>query len=254
MKKYSVLKLTFVLILLLLPLACQKSTNVPTRTVRIAIGDSLSPYVIAKDKSGFEYEIVKEAFLNAGYVISPVFVEYAQVPYMLLDGKVDAAMTQKIGAARISNASDVYITYHDYAITKKSRNLKIRSVDDLKNLRISAFQNADNVLGPEFKAVAKDNPKYSEVAEQYQQNIQLYKGMVDVVISDKKIFDYYAKQPIVTAFGDKDTAVVYHDIFPPTPYRITFRQSNVRDAFNKGLRELKNSGRYQQIIDSYSSK
>lgn len=252
MKKYSVLKLIFVSMLLLLPLACQKNTNVPSRTVKIAIGDSLAPYVIAKKKTGPEYEIVKEAFLNAGYAISPVFVEYSQVPHMLFEGKVDAAMTQKIGAARISNASDVYITYHNYAITKKSRNLKINSIEDLKNLRVSAFQNADNVLGPEFEAVTEDNPKYKEVAEQYQQNIQLYKGMVDVVIADRNIFDYYSTQPVVTAFGEKDTAVDYHNIFQPTEYRITFRKSNVRDAFNKGLRELKNSGRYQQILDSYN--
>ena len=248
------IKLILVSILLLLPVACQKSGKVPSKTVRLAMGDSISPYVNYKEKSGMEYDIVKESFLNEGYVIVPVTVEYNKVPIELLEGRVDAAMTRKIGAASVSNASDVYITYHNYAITKKSRNLKINEIEDLKNKRISAFQNASYILGPEYGAVTKESPSYEEVSDQYKQNVQLYKGMVDVVVADKNIFNFYETQPIVTAFGEKDTEVVYHDIFEPTEYRLTFRRTQTRDAFNRGLAKLKESGRYQQIIDSYSSE
>jgi len=246
----NLFKTVFILLLLLAPLGCHKNTRSP-KPIKVAIGLSQPPYIIAEEKRGIEYDIVKESLQNVGYELVPVFVKYAEVPNQLLEKRVDGAMTLKTNSVANSDTSDVYIVYHNYAITKKISNLKVNSIDDLDGMSVSAFQNAEFILGSDFENMTKNNPKYYEIAQQYQQNVELYKGMADVVISDKNIFKWYKSDPRVLAFGDLDNKVEYHNIFPPTNYRMAFVNSKYRDDFNKGLKQLKSSGRYQEIIDSY---
>ncbi|WP_199244036.1 hypothetical protein [Bacterioplanes sanyensis] len=41
------------------------------------------------------------------------------------------------------------------------------------------------------------------------------------------------------------------EVFPPTDYKVAFRNVGHRDDFNAGLAAIKSSGRYQEIMDSY---
>ena len=44
-----------------------------------------------------------------------------------------------------------------------------------------------------------------------------------------------------------------HDVFVERPldYRPVFKSEKIRDDFNEGLQNLKDSGRYQEIYDFY---
>jgi len=43
-------------------------------------------------------------------------------------------------------------------------------------------------------------------------------------------------------------------IFPKVPFRVGFVDKKVRDDFNDGLKQLRESGRYDEIINKYISK
>ena len=80
----------------------------------------------------------------------------------------------------------------------------------------------------------------------------LNKGRYDVVLSDRSIYHYFEQLLSRTALF-KAKAVDMHSFTEEDPqnYRPVFRDAQVRDDFNAGLQHLKQSGRYQQIYDSY---
>ena len=222
-----------------------------TKPIRVAVGKSQPPYINSSKRSGMEYEIVEEALKNAGFQLFPVFVNFGDVPEQLVEKNVDAAMAMKESSGVEAFYSDEYITYHNFPITLESSGITINKVGDLEGKTISAFPNAELYLGPEFKKIARDDPGYSEVALQYKQNIDLYSGVVDVVIADINVFKWNNLHPRVTESVDVEKEVVYHRIFKPSHYSVAFRDEQIRDAFNKALAEMKSSGRYKEIVDKY---
>jgi polar amino acid transport system substrate-binding protein len=148
----------------------------------------------------------------------------------------------------------VYITYHNFAMTLASRGMHIGRVDDLAGKTIIAFQNARQYLGSDFAKVVTDSPGYREVAEQYQQNLALFAGQVEVVVADRNIFQWYNRDARVTQAVDATQPVTYHNIFAPTGYHLAFRDVTVRDAVNDALTTLKTSGRYDAVMEQYKSR
>ena len=245
-----IIKLLIVLIIFLAPLGCQRSDS-QLKPLKIAVGLSLPPYVIASEDRGMEFDIVNECLEKAGYDMTPVFIDFAEVPVRLAEKLVDGAMTIKRNTGVRAYYSYEYISYHNYAITLKSNGIVIKSIKDFYGKSISAFQDARIYLGPDFKRMTEKNRRYNEVAQQYKQNIELYQEDVEVVIADINIFKWYNKDPRVTDIIKDDGKVTYHNIFEPTYYKMAFLDEDVRDGFNKALLELMSSGRYQEIINSY---
>lgn len=222
------------------------------RDVNVAIGLSLSPYVIPDELRGMEYDIAKEALALEGHVLLPHFVPLVRVAKEIEAGQTDAALTQKMDSGIGGYYSDVYITYQNFAITLASHNLKIDRLSDLAGKSIIAFQRAAMVLGPEFKASVSNNPKYREEAKQIVQPTMLFHGRTDVVIADRNIFAWFTRFPEVSAKSDTTQPLRFHPLFPPTDYRVAFRESNLRDDFNRGLAKLKASGEYGRITQRYN--
>ena len=220
--------------------------------VSVVIGFSLSPYVIADEQRGMEYDIVKAALALEGHTMVPQYVPLGRVSKVMEAGRADAAMTQRPEAGLTAQFSDIYITYRNYAITLASRHLKIDRVEDLAGKSILAFQNATIYLGPSYKASVTRNPFYREEARQVSQPVLLFLGRIDVVIADRNIFNWFAHDPEVTSKVDTTQAVEYHPLFPPTDYRMAFRDGALRDSFNRGLAALRASGEYARIVARYS--
>jgi len=235
-----------VLLGVLLPMAGE------AREVSVAIGFSIPPYVIAEERRGIEYDIVKESLASEGFEMVPHFVPLGRVIKEIDAGQAEAAMTQRLETGIKAHFSDVYITYHNFAITLASRNIAVESMADLGDKSVLAFQNASLYLGPEFKAAAAADPHYREEARQMAQPLLLYLGRVDVVIADRNIFSWFAQQPEVQAKTDTRQAIRFHPLFPPTDYRMAFRDADLRDHFNRGLATLHRTGAYDRIVRRYA--
>src|SRR5690606_606635 len=120
---------------------------------------------------------------------------------------------------------------------------------DLKDKSVSAFQSATRYMGTAFAEMAKKNPRYREKRDQLTHVRLLFTKQVDSIVTDKNIFQYYANQ--LREDIDTSQPVVYHNIFPPNSYKVIFRDKQLRDDFNKGLRHLHETGRYEQFFDAY---
>ncbi len=238
------MKFTFTLLICLLPFQAFSDPLV------LLAGLTVEPYIIETGDSGFEVDIVKEAFALEGYDVEFGYQPLLRSKYSFKEDHVDGVMTIKKNYPEVQGSffSDQYITYHNFAITLRSNNLKINIIADLANTRVSGFQQASLALGKEFELMAKENSDYHELSNQGKQVTMLFLMHTDVIVLDFRIFKYYRNR--LTRLPS-EPLVTFHNLFEPSAYRMAFKEDKIRDAFNHGLKVLKESGRYKQIIDSY---
>lgn len=217
--------------------------------IRIGMGLAKPPYIMESGDGGIDYEIANQAFAAAGYKMVVLQFPQARGLALFRAGQLDGLLSIDRGIGGNDFFSDPYVTYQNVAITLASRNIRLTRIEDLTQYSIAAFQNANAVLGETFKQLAASHPRYKEYAQQIQQDKMLYSGRVDVVIGDRLIFLYYSKrlEPAI----DTNQEVVFHAIFPPNPRLAVFRDREVRDRFNTGLKIIRHNGTYDAILKKY---
>ncbi|MBV8464444.1 MAG: transporter substrate-binding domain-containing protein [Burkholderiales bacterium] len=223
---------------------------VAARDIKVAVGLSLPPYVLETSNAGMELDVVSTALADTGNHLNPVYLPFARVPLAIERGEVDAAITVNEASGIKAAFSDSHIVYQNFAISLHKNAFHIHSVNDLAGRSIAAFQNAKRYLGGAFSAMADANPAYEEYAQQVKQNMLLYSGHVDVVVADRNIFRYFNAEAGKRGI-DVNQAIDYHEIFPPTYYKVAFRDPTLRDAFNAALKKMRADGRYEAIMKKY---
>lgn len=217
--------------------------------VRIVVGLALPPYVIADQDKGLELDIVRESFQLAGHSITPVYVPFWRVPAMLQSNQADAAMTINEGSGlQQIFYSDSHIYYQNVVIALEERDLDIQNIADMQQHSVLAFQTATNYLGKAFADMAAENMLYQETARQSSQISMLFSQRIDTVVMDINIFNYYRR----TEFRlDTSPDIRIYPLFPKAFYKVGFRSQKLRDDFNQGLKQLKQSGRHRAIYQQY---
>ena len=214
----------------------------------MAIGMAIAPYNIPETNSGIELDVVREALGIKGYVIIPKYVPFARRTLELLEKRVDGVLTVNTNSGIEAFYSDEHIVCENVVVSLKKKGLKVETVQDLKGKSVVAFQEATVYLGEDFAAMARENPRYRELAKQRLQLNLLYGDRVDAIVLDRNIFLHLkAKNQKV----DTTQPVDLYRIFKPTPFRVAFSNRKVRDDFNEGLKKLRESGRYDEIIKGY---
>lgn len=237
-------------ICLLVLLGLNLATEVRAKSLKVAVGLSIPPYVIKEESRGIEFDILKEVLASQGYEMEPVYVPLARTLFLLKNGAVDGIMST--GQKDLPGCyTDSHITYWNFAISLASNDFKIESIADLQDKSVISFQNARNYLGAEFHQMAITNKKYKEVADQSIQNKLLFLGRADVVVADRYIFEWFTRDPKVFIFNQKDQKLTHHALFEPSHFSAVFRSEAVCKAFNTGLKVMRQSGRYKEIIASY---
>lgn len=214
-----------------------------------AIGLALPPYVLPETNNGIELDIVRETLAMSGHTIKPEYVPFKRVKHTLSSGKADFAMTIT-EASGIENVfySDSHIAYQNVVITLADKNIPVNSVDDLANISISAFQDANIYLGPEYKAMSEKNSEYSEIAEQDRQIALLFSGRVQALVMDINIFKYFRNNSNLV---DTSAKVTIHEIFPKSNYKVAFKNEAIRDQFNADLKKMIDSGKIEELFNKY---
>lgn len=249
----------FALILTLCVFAALAGTA-SAQTIRVGIGFTLPPYVIKKNNSGLEVDIIRKAFATSGLDTQFVYLPNLRLPVAFADGFVDCiASNTAYNLAGDSGVpafgSEETITYENRVVTLKNKRFGIRSIEDLTTMAVLSFCNATKYLGPHYMAMAQKNRQYRELADQALLVRMLYSGRVQAVVSDKRIFLYWRKQLLsssATKPFSMEQDVEFHQVFSPTPRHLSFHDAQLRDSFNRGLRILRKSGEYDNLIQNYT--
>jgi polar amino acid transport system substrate-binding protein len=221
----------------------------------IAHGLDKPPFVFGSEQRGLEIDIMREALAFKGHTMRVVHIPNKRLQVAVQTAGVDGAATVR-EAEDGSFYSENFITFENYAITRRSAAIRLGSVADLKGHSIAAWQNAYRDLGAEFEAAFRPEThaaylkSYFELPSQRSQNQMFWYGRAEVIIVDKTIFLWYRKE--LAKEVDTSADVVFHDLFPRrTHFQVAFKDKRIRDDFNEGLRHLRESGRYQQLVDAY---
>lgn len=239
------------LILLSLILSSQLIAAAQPVTLKAAIPSSIPPYVIKSSQSGIVLDIIRSIYRQNGFNVAFSFLPNHRAVKEFLAKKhaLAFAIPNNIANAAIFY-SEPLLSFKNVAISLASNNLELLSVADLKNLRITAFQNATNFLGEPFKALVKDNLYYQEITHQQHQLTLLLKGRTDVIVLEERIFLYHLKHLKLAAASSNKFRI--HPIFKAAKRYCAFHSARHRDLFNQGLQHIQQTLEYQAIIDKYT--
>lgn len=215
--------------------------------LKLAVGLALPPYVISENSTGMELDIVRESLAFKGHTVKIKYYPFIRILGAIKESDAVLTVNESSGMKNV-HYSQTHMTYQNVAVALQKNNIAIGNVPALKDYSVMAFQNAKQYLGDEFAAMAKGNKKYKEKAQQDIQVRMLYSNRVEVVVLDNNIFKYYKN---LEKKADASQKITTYKIFDPSEFKVAFVDKNLRDDFDLGLAELKSSGRYQEIIDSY---
>ncbi|MGS2719443.1 substrate-binding periplasmic protein [Paraglaciecola aestuariivivens] len=220
------------------------------KTIDVAAGWARPPYIIPEHHSGFELDLVKQVLSSMGHKAHFVYVPYERTISLLKQGKVDMALTLNLNSG-VNKAllSDVFVIYQNVVLTLRENKLEVEHVSDLSELSLVAFQGASQVLGDEFKVVAAKNHLYLEMADQRGQLELFLLGEVDAIIIDINIFSALSKKH--TGQNHLNNVTV-HPLFPMNRYSAGFKDIQLKQAFNRALREFVASGKYKKLKQQYN--
>ena len=251
MPSYKVLLRSLALSLLILVAISHYALTATKPEIVVAISLDIPPYVMKKATSGLEVDIVR-------YALKDYTLRFIQLPYEELQTAVSRKRADVSVGVQISDDGAFYsadfITFANYAISKKADGLKIDSISDLKNHHVLAWQKAYLELGDEFERLfspqSPQRKNYTEVADQREQVQMFWQGKSYVIVIDRSIFNHISK-----ATRHSMSEVRLHPIFPPiTDFKVSFNDHAVRDRFNQGLTKLCNDGKYAQLLKRYDVK
>jgi len=229
-------------------------SNIHAEELKIGFTPDIPPFIIGE--KGLEVDIVRSALQYKGHTFKMKRYPYKRlqiaVSKMGLDGAAAVRKTEGDGVFY----SDDFIAFQNVAITKKKSGIVLEKISDLKGKSILAWQNAHRDLGKEFEDMfspATNSPhrkKYDEIPIQRNQNMMFWKERADVIVIDETIFLWYRNQ--LSEQVNTTEEVIFHNIFDnETHFQVAFKDQRIRDDFNEGLRHLRESGIYQQLLDKY---
>jgi len=222
--------------------------------IELLAGLSKPPFVMAEEDKGMQIEIIEAAFAK-----SNKFVRFTYLPMNRhldvfhsrgFDGIITLESHEKEWGISLSQP---YIIYQNVVVTLTDSNLKLNDINDLANLKVAAFQNATRFLGESYNTVFKHSDNYTELADQQSQIGLLFSGRVDAVILDVNIFKHLLaiKRQEKSNAGIYNKAYEIHFLFTPRAYTAGFKNKELSQQFDHGIKAIMADGSYQQIIDSY---
>lgn len=226
-----------------------KDAPVHSTPLLIATSSSIPPYVITDQHRGIVIEILQQALAPYGHQIEFVYAPNRRVVHMVEEHQVDGVFNLAWGALTRVHYSEPIIDYRNVAITRDTFRKPLATLEDLNGLRVVVFQNAAQFLGEEFGQLLEKNASFHEVSNQRSQVLMLFSGRADVIIMEQRIFDYFYHDMV--ARGEVGGRYTIYPLFPPAPRYAAFTREELRDQFNAGLAKLRQTGRIEQIIDSY---
>lgn len=238
----------FVTFLLLASLLASGRVLAAKPMLTVAISPDMPPYVMKKATSGIEVDIVQH--ILAGYLLHFVQLPFKELEVAVTQKRADVVVSVQ-GVEEGAFYSKAFISFANYAISKKAAGLNITRVADLENHRVLAWQDAYLELGPAFRELfAPESPQrqnYVEVANQREQVRLFWKSKDAVTVIDRSIFSYLSGE-----MGHAMREVILHALFPAvSSFKVGFKDATVRDAFDRGLTELCQNGKYAKVLTRY---
>jgi len=225
-----------------------------TETIKLAVGE-YTPY-IAKDLKhhGLASHIVTEAFALVGYDAELIFSSQRRA---YEDGKsrYDGTFLWFRNPQREADFffSDPIIEETQYFFHLKSFKISWHTLDDLKGMDVGGINGF--YYGPEYKQYVDDKKIAVDLAVEDVHNFRkLLAGRIQLFPQELRVgYDAIRKY-----FSPEEAALFTHHpkpLYTNFSYLLLSRSDpdnrRIMEEFNKGLRLLRESGRYEQFVKAF---
>lgn len=226
------------------------------KDVVMAFSQEIPPYIFQQQNNGIEIDIISAALAHKGHTLKPLYFPLGRIPIAFSHHLVDAAMGDMGVDLKLHGGfyAEPAVIYDNIFITLKSRNISIKVPSDLDLLSVVSFQGAEKRY-PKWLNKVDEEKRFYGVSDQLTQVKLLRFGRYDVVLSDRYIFRYFVKNMKLIKVLEKEKEEFeehnFNIMINPKNYQPVFRDKQIRNDFNQGLKILKESGKFQKIYDAY---
>ncbi|EHD3049916.1 basic amino acid ABC transporter substrate-binding protein [Campylobacter upsaliensis] len=216
-------------------------------SLRVGTAPNYKPFDYKEDAklTGLDIDLVNEIAKREGIELTWVEMSFDGLIPALKIGKIDmiaSAMSATEDRRKSVDFSDVYYTTKNLYIKKKD-NETLNSKEDLEG-KIIGVQ-LGTLQEPAAKAIkdtkVQSNESLSVVI------MELKEGKIDAVVADKDVSTGYLKEnaDLIGFFEEEDGSEGFSFAFDKD------KQKEAIEKFNKGLKDLKADGTYDQILTKY---
>lgn len=228
------------------------------RDVTGSFGQEKPPYLWTEDGKvlGIERDILAAALQAVGHQLVATQMPNQRLIATYAKDQFDFAAGLQEGDVADAFYSDEYMFFENYAISKKSKNITVKRVEDLFQHHVAIWQHGYVDLGFDqiqpLSASGGIPDNFHEFPLMTAQAKFFWTDRADIMVVDRHIFFYFAK--LLRDMVDTSEPVTLHAIFPSRRgVRCAFHDRALRDDFNRGLAMIKSDGRYDEILSRYMS-
>lgn len=222
------------------------------RELKVAFGQEKAPYLWVENGQvkGIEFDIVKAALTAVGDTLTAGILPNRRVTIVLAEDEFDMVTGMQMHQAGEAFYSDDYLTYTNFAITRKDKNIRLGKLADIFGHSVAIWQNAWEDLDlSKLHPAGPNGLDYTEFPSQNRQTRFFWAGRADINVIDRNIFLWYSRQ--MAAEVDTTPEVEFHNILPTVRVRAAFRSPADRDDFNKGIKTIRANGEIDRIYARY---
>lgn len=217
-----------------------------TAPLRVVTADG-PPHMSAATQTGLDIDIARAALARAGHAVTLNFMPLNRAFASLQAGKADVMLPYFNQPQEGLYLSQPYLHYRPTVFAHaNAKEVRVSTLSDLARYRVATFQGARGYFGPAFVAAVEQSPDYSEVQNMGSLVDMLGFKRVQVVVLDYWIFQHY--------YRDKRHSYplrALEEVIPAVPAVAVFNDRALRDAFDRGLGMLKETGEYETLLVYY---
>lgn len=224
--------------------------------LKVLFGQSRPPFVMAEEQRGIAVDLMREAFARLHLDFTPQFVSNQRMAVELRQGRADVAVEVLPDDPELFY-SQPFLAYHNYLVSRREDAIAFTGDwAELAGLRVCAWQDAEQGLGPLFVAARQGFAGYREYASQRQQVEHWLQGQCQVILIDLLLLQHHWRglhEQNPQRFGGNLRDAQYQ----PLPqgrelwWHVGFRSRALRDRFDKELTRMRLDGSYARTLKAY---
>jgi polar amino acid transport system substrate-binding protein len=225
------------------------TVSMAKQVLKVGVGN-FPPFFIEDGKKGIFIEIIDEIFKQLPqYKVTYIFMSNNRILHEINYGEsIDVACNVFPRSNINAYLSEPVFRFRDVAVSKKSNQLVVKTISDLRGNSIAAYQGAIELLGDEFKRMAQDNPEYSEHSHPKDTTQLMLAGKKDIRIGDINIFWYDLNNKHYNKYKNlAHSNFTVHYLWPDIYSHMAFKDQSLQKAVDEVIKELTLNGVMEKI-------